>query len=104
VRLQVRPLHNWPPERKTSYERSNFATAWTKTEQLLGRELDMLRAKNVVLEMDVTDGQIKVDGTLRGTSNPATGRVALAFDTKEGRSRCTARAFGTGATTCGRSR
>jgi hypothetical protein len=63
---------------------SAFTTSWSSALQLLDRELEMLRARDVVLELDVREDQIRLDGGLRGGSRPASGRVRLAFESKHG--------------------
>jgi hypothetical protein len=63
---------------------SAFTTNWSAALQLLDRELQVLKARDVVLELDVREDQIRLDGGLRGGSRPASGRVRLAFDSKYG--------------------
>lgn len=66
-------------------DRSPFAASWSSTLILLERELDYLGASNVVLEVDVTERDVRVDGTLRANARPTSGPgVRLAFDSDHG--------------------
>jgi hypothetical protein len=65
-------------------QESQFTTSWSDAVTLLERELDMINARDVVLELDVRDNQIRLDGRLRGDATPASGRVRLAFESKHG--------------------
>lgn len=69
---------------ETSRAESPFTTTWSAALRLLDRELQMLKARDIVLELDVREDQIRLDGGLRGGSRPASGRVRLAFDSKHG--------------------
>lgn len=63
---------------------SQFASSWSSTEEVLERELRQLRARNVVLEMDVREDDIRVDGRIRANARPSTPAVRLAFDSSQG--------------------
>lgn len=83
MRWTVRPLSD-----VTGFDggrqESAFTTSWSDALTLLDRELSMLKARDVVLELDVREDQIRLDGGLRGGSRPASGRVRLAFDSRHG--------------------
>lgn len=77
--MTVRPITR-PYDRKWS----PFRTAWSNTLTLLARELENLGAARVVLELDVTESDLRIDGMPRASARPATPAVALSFDSDYG--------------------
>lgn len=69
---------------KGKHRRSPFDSTWTATKQLLLRETRELRAKALVLEIDVRDQDIRLDGELRANARPSSPAVRVAFDSKHG--------------------
>lgn len=67
----------WTGKHRTS----PFQAEWRTTLDLLGRELTYLRATNVVLELDVSTGDVRLDGKLRAGVTPYSPGVRLVFDT-----------------------
>lgn len=63
---------------------SPFQAPWESTLELLARELEYLRAEHVVLELQITDAQLRLDGELRAMATPAGPRVRLSFDSRHG--------------------
>jgi hypothetical protein len=61
-----------------------FASSWSATEALLDRELRQLKARDVVLELDFLEGQIRIDGRPRATARAATPATRLAFESIHG--------------------
>lgn len=61
-----------------------FDSAWTDTLDLLEREVRMLGGKGIVLGVDVHEGQIRLDGTLRARATAETPAVEIAFTSKHG--------------------
>lgn len=84
--LSYRPLHQpWGQEpTKNRRTRSTFKADWSDTMALLGRELGLLKASAVVLQIDVTEDQIRLDGILRANTTPGFPGVRLIADTKLG--------------------
>lgn len=65
--------------------RNPFEASWTSTLQLLERELYHLDGKQVVLEIDVRERDIRVDGTLRSDARTAASPgVRLALESRHG--------------------
>lgn len=63
----------------------DWKTTFGQTEELLFRELKMLGAKNAVMEVDLQESQIRLDGRPKsGARKPETPAVAIAFDTDKG--------------------
>jgi hypothetical protein len=78
----VRPLPMPVAYRPRSY--APFRAGWSATLQLLNKELDALDAKQIVLQLDVTEGQLRIDGMPRADAKPASPAVAIAFDSSQG--------------------
>ncbi len=55
----------WPGERTLNRKRSPFKANWGDTLSLLGDEVRMLGGRDVVLRVDATDRDIRLDGGLR---------------------------------------
>jgi hypothetical protein len=66
------------------HKRSPFESPWSRTEDLLGRELRQLKARDIVLELDFLEGQIRIDGRPRATARAASPATRLAFDSIHG--------------------
>lgn len=64
--------------------RSRFDTPWSTTLWQLDHELAELGADRFVLQLDVTEGDIRIDGMIRATARPASDDVAIAFDSADG--------------------
>lgn len=89
--MTVRPLPM--PGAVRERVRSNFSAPWSATLDLLERELWSLDATNVVLQLDVTEGMLRIDGMPRANAQPATPAIALAFDSQHGPLRYSADSF-----------
>lgn len=69
----------------TGHRRSSpFRAGWASTQQILTRELRALAARDVVLELDVAEGDLRLDGMLRANARPASPAIRLAFESKHG--------------------
>lgn len=79
----VRPISDRTPFRG-EHENSGFTAGWSDTLEVLDRELWFLDAEHVVIEVDVAERGIRVDGQLRADARAATPAVRLAFDSKHG--------------------
>jgi hypothetical protein len=84
MRYTTRPLSDrtWlrpNRERKTS----QFDTTWTKTLNLLDREIEHLGGHDVVIEVDVREQDIKLDGMLRANARATSPAVVVAFETEK---------------------
>lgn len=82
----VRPIsdHTWlrpAAQRKPT----RFSAKWRETEQLLLEEVAHLDGRNLVVEVDVREQDLKLDGTLRANAREAaTPAVVVAFESKHG--------------------
>lgn len=79
----VRPISDRTPFRGPQ-RNSPFTTTWSQARDLLYRELDFLDAHQAVLEVDVDEKHIRLDGELRTDAKARTGAVRLAFKSNRG--------------------
>lgn len=86
IDIAFRPIDVWPgtltPER--SRQAPPFSARWEQTLDLLDRELRSLRAKRVVLQLALSDADLRLDGLPRATARPEHPGVILAFDSTHG--------------------
>lgn len=94
--LTIRPLTEWrgdrtPAGRRKAHNFLPFPSAllagdipWSETLVLLDRELSFLNAETVVLQVQVTERDIRLDGQLRADARPSDPAVRLLFDSKHG--------------------
>lgn len=80
---RVRPISTWPGQKTRSQRSSPFGrrgqSMWGQTTNTLERELHHLRAKDVILELDVEERHIRQDGWIRATATPKYSGVILSF-------------------------
>lgn len=62
---------------------SAFTATWNSTLELLEREIKMLGGRNVVIEVDVREGDLRIDGQLKARAKAAGPAVRVAFDSRE---------------------
>lgn len=79
--VTVRPIIIQPGR---GYVRSQFSAPFRTTIQQLARELRQLDATNIVLELDITERNIRADGLPRADARLGNPSVVLAFDSRHG--------------------
>ena len=84
IEFTYRSISQWPGPRTGRRQRSRFKTAWHATEQDLRRELRHLGARSVVIELDLPESQIRLDGLPYAKARPATPGVILSFESRHG--------------------
>lgn len=106
MHLTVRPLQGWVGDRTPAAARKRHAFTrqqvkrdregrsyksydrepmpWSDTLLILDRELTALAASSVVLQIDVPERDIRIDGQLRASARPADPAVRLLFDSRHG--------------------
>ncbi|WGX98759.1 hypothetical protein [Nocardioides sp. L-11A] len=82
----VRPLSDrtWlrPASKRTA---TRFSSKWKETEKLLLEEVAHLDGRQLVIEVDVREQDLRLDGTLRANAREAaTPGVVVAFESKHG--------------------
>lgn len=84
VAYTVRPLQWDGPRTPAAARVSTFSAAWTSTLNLLDLELFKLSASNVVMQLDVAEKDLRLDGELRANARPGDPAVRLLFDSRHG--------------------
>lgn len=79
----VRPISDRTPF-TGKHQRSAFDSTWSATEQLLVREVAHLRGRDLVIEADFTERDLRLDGRPRANARPASPAVRVAFDSIHG--------------------
>lgn len=85
IPITFRPITLWPGEVTRNRKASPFQSSWPSTLDLLDRELHQLRARDVVLEIALSEWDIRQDGWPRANArNPDHPGVILAFNSRVG--------------------
>ncbi len=86
--VRFRPISNWPGKRRPSHQQKNgdkvFSAGYQKTLESLGRELTHLKARDGVIEADLRDDQIRLDGWPRSGESPKTSGIVVSFTSAHG--------------------
>jgi hypothetical protein len=72
------------PERTKPRRAPTFSVNWNKCLTDLERELEFLGAKDVVIQIDLTDDDFRIDGWPKAGRNPTHPGVIISFDSKFG--------------------
>lgn len=84
LEYQFRPLEQWNGPKHRPRKAAAFRVRWSQTLDLLETELRHLRAKSVVLEIDIQSQELRQDGQLRAHVKPVSPRVRLSFSSSKG--------------------
>lgn len=85
MRYEIRPLGPWTDPVTTDRQSSDrFKAKWQSTLDLLGRETELLGATLVVIQVDVTEGELRRDGMLRANAKVDFPGVPVSFDSRHG--------------------
>ncbi len=84
--LTLRPIDVWPgvKPRRQSFNPSPYSAPLKDTLSVLKLELRELRAKNVVLQIDLRESDFRLDGLPRAGALAKHPGIVLAFDSKQG--------------------
>lgn len=84
MKYTTRPLSDRTWLRPASArQRARFDAKWTQTLTLLGKEIDHLGGRDVVIEVDVREQEIRLDGMIRANARAASPAVVVAFETRQ---------------------
>lgn len=80
--ITFRPLDlvTWPPDQKRHRRNSQFKTGYTKVIAQVRDELRRIGVCQAVLELDITENEIRLDGMPYANAKPRTPRVRLSFE------------------------
>lgn len=85
MRYEIRPLGAWlEPKTDTRRGSHTFRAGWQNTLDLLGFEAEKLGADLVVLQVDVTEGELRRDGMLKHHARVGFPGVRVSFDSIHG--------------------
>lgn len=85
MRFEIRPLGAWTdPVTGDRASSGRFRAKWNTTLDLLAKEAEMLGATLVILQVDVTEGDLRRDGMLRANAKVGFPGVRVSFDSKHG--------------------
>lgn len=85
MRYEIRPLGPWTdPVTEERQSSGRFKVKWQTTLYLLGRETEQLGATLVVIQVDVTEGDLRRDGMLRANARVGFPGVRVSFDSRHG--------------------
>lgn len=85
MEIKCRPISTFPKEFHASPTFSNpFRSGWTATMNLLERELEKLGARSAVIELALTEREIRLDGWPRSEARPSHPGAVISFDSKHG--------------------
>lgn len=82
--VTFRPLEHWPGERTRGRAASPFSASIGATAELLAVELRALDARRTVLQLDVGEHELRIDGLPRASARPVDPGVVLAFESRHG--------------------
>lgn len=83
-RYEIRPLGTWTDPITDPRATAPFRAHWDDTRTLLERETARLGAKLIVVQVDVTEGNLRRDGMLRAQAKVTFPGVRVYFDSKHG--------------------
>lgn len=85
MRYEIRPLDPWTGPVTADRARSaRFRATWNDTLKLLWREVDLLGAQLLVVQIDITAGELRRDGMLRTHAKVGFPGVRVSFDSTHG--------------------
>lgn len=88
MKYEIRPLSHWTDPETAAADRRGahiFKASWRDTLVLLGDEIERIGGKDpVVLQIDVQEGDIRLDGMLRANAKTGHPGVAISFESKFG--------------------
>ena len=87
--IRFRPIDTWDGPVSAHRPFSPFSSGWTETRELLLREVRALApmgapTPDVVIQLDVTEHAIRLDGALRADTRASTPRAVVSFDSVHG--------------------
>jgi hypothetical protein len=84
MQIRFRPIQAWPGALTVGRTQAPFRATFSDTLKLLEAELGMIGAHDVVSELALAEGDIRIDGWPRATAKPSHPGVILSFDSNYG--------------------
>ncbi len=82
--VTVRPISTWPGGATAGARRSPFDAPWSTTVGDLSRELRLIGARRVVLELAISESEIRLDGQPYARARARHPGVVLSFESDHG--------------------
>lgn len=79
-----RPISTWPGQMTRNRKRSRFDSPWAMTLDLLKTELRHIGARNIVIELALSESEIRGDGYPRAQARPEHPGVILSLESRHG--------------------
>lgn len=79
-----RPIEKWPGEFCSERRCARFQTTYSQTLKLLTKELDHIRAQNVVIQLSLPESEFKLNGEPRYNACPDHPGIIVSFKNKFG--------------------
>jgi hypothetical protein len=95
VRVVFRPLERWDRKIDAARPHSPFRAPYQDTIDLLEREVQMLGARQVVVELAINESDLRLDGQPYANTRPRHPGVTIAFNSHHGPLKYTADKFAT---------
>lgn len=83
MQYRVRPISDRSWFGSMGKAPTQFSSKWSSTVALLGYEIDAINGRDVVLEIDIHETDLKLNGELRAHAAPHSRAVVVAFETSE---------------------
>lgn len=84
MELTWKAVVKWPGTRTRNPQRSKFKASYTNTLKLIDDELRHLKAKNIVLQADCDESEIRLDGRFRARAVMRSQGIILSLDSMHG--------------------
>lgn len=79
-----RPLIEWPNAKTSRPKEARFSVTYEQTLELLTRELVTLGCRKAVIQIDLAESDIRLDGLPRSGARPDSQGVIVSFESKYG--------------------
>lgn len=84
VPIILRPIVSWPGEMSRSRKPAGFSSTYTQTIRLLCDEARHLKAREVIVQLGISDDDLRIDGDLRAKADVRHPGVIVSMETKHG--------------------
>lgn len=84
LKWTTRPISDWTGLRDNDPKHSLFTVTWRQTVTLLEREVEQLGGGSVILELDCTESDIRLDGQIRADARIKNPAARILFESRFG--------------------
>lgn len=83
MEIRTEPIDRWPGELTVGRTHSPFKANYSSTVDLLERELNMVNAQAIVMQIAITDREMRLDGRVRADARPSHPGVIISFTSRK---------------------